>query len=172
MFAAIPCGLGFCRVASGRCGVCGARFRFSRLTGGRVAVVDVRAAKAFLRERPRSYPVRASGLPVLHRRKCRAARCCRRSWGVVGRAVVTRHRLRGLRTEPAMKKYGAPTCSARCQHQVLSLAIDPVSDHNSSWHTRGSADRRRGSRHGAVVAGSRLDPSVGGLVQKNTIMIV
>ena len=133
---------------------------------------DVRAAKAFLRERPETYPSEDRHCRCFHWRECRTARCGRRSRRVVGGAVVPGHRLQRIAHGSGHEKIRREAGSACRQHEgSVCVAVDPAPQHDRARSERSSADGRGCSRHRPVVARSGIDGRAGGLVQTHTVMI-
>ena len=119
MLETIPCRLGRRGVAA-----VGRRIsRCSRSTFGAATTIgaslplDVRAAKAFLRERPEVIPSDHRHRRRVDWRKSRAARCRRRSGRAFDRAAVARDRLQGAAHRSGDEEVRRPARAARRQHE-------------------------------------------------------
>ena len=132
--------------------VAGARLSQRRRARSLYAI-DVRAAKAFLRERPEVMPG-SIGIAGASIGANLAVLDAADDPGVLSIALLSPGiDYRGLRTEAAMKKYGArPALLAGSTKDPYARAIDPSSHHHRSRTARGSPDRRGRARNRAALA--------------------
>ena len=134
--------------------------------------LDVRAAKAFLRERPEVIG-NSLGIAGASIGANLAVLDAADDPGVLSIALLSPGiDYKGLRTDAAMKRFGARPALACRQHQrSVRGSIDPSTDHDRPGSARSAPDRLGGARNRAPCARSRVDRRIGGLVQTHAAMI-
>ena len=145
--------------------------------------LDVRAAKAFLRERPEvignslgiagaSIGANLAVLDAADDPGVLSIALLSPSGCAVHRATLARYRLQRAqdgRSDEEVRREAGIACG---QHQgSVRGSIDPSTDHDRSGSARSAPDRLSGARNRAPCARSRVDRRIGGLVQTHAGMI-